>query len=689
MEERKILELVSMEEVRKVARIDSAMVSTSPKTYVQDNVLTYYILINTWLLMVRDYAQYGWVGLSHRIGVRGLITTIKELQVEADRIVHGFPISDSLVRALYQEVCICGKPGTVPLFDALNIGRESMATLLFLVRYPKRFSPVNADIIQTESLQDFIAMEKRTKLWQRAESSSFRHENRKGEMTGVDRSRYVISHVRDCIASMYDWDQLCDQIENMDITDIKFSSGAGTDSKASLGSKLIAIWKKHPEYFYRPFGAYVVPMQTRDLDEHIRVARVQAVPKSYKAARIIAMEDTYRNAVFKRIEDFFRAQDKTRGGLNLEDQTINQEYAWYGSLDGYYSTLDASHASDLISVSLFKELFPRRYVDLVLPLIATHYEINGKRYLKQMLSTSGHTSTFRHESIVYKAIGLAASRVKRLFTYGNDETAFAWAFGDDTIVKTEDVDTVIEFFERLGLIINNDKSFTNATGGYRESCGEEYYYGLTMTSLYYPRFPIVGTTNPITFTSRLYNDSYRGKIDDSTTMVIDLQQKLYNVSISASRFLAAVIREAYPKMTTSLYGSPSPDVWGTDDLGKTRVPKQYQILHGISFKQFAGYLIQQDSCPPALFPMESKVPDAVLAEAKRDTYHYTPYLAYDGAEFPESYTQLYDMYKYMTFLREGPRYNSELDRLLRVSAPYPKYSEIFGKRRMAWRYTLV
>lgn len=691
MEERKILELVSIEQASKVARKDSTLVSTSGREYVEDNTLTYYLLLNTWLLLVRDYAQYGWVTLSDRISKQGLLPVIKDFQAQADRIVHGRSITDALVMSLKNEIQLAGRPGSVPLFDNLNIGRETMATLLFLIRYPKRFSPSDADITRDESIQDFKSCEKRTKEWQRAESSPFRFETKSGVMTSGDHmSRYVIAHVRDCIASMYDWDKLCDQIESMDITDIMFSSGAGFDSKASLGSKLLAIYEKHPEYFYRPFGAYIVPMVTKDLDESKRIARVQAVPKSYKAARIIAMEDTYRNACFKRIEEFFRAQDRITHNLNLEDQTVNQEYAWFGSLDGRYATLDASHASDLISESLFREVFPSRYVNLVMPLIATHYEINGRVYLKQMLSTSGHTSTFRHESIIYKAIGLAASRVARLFTYGSDDTAFAWAFGDDTIVKSEDVQTVIEFFEGLGLKINQDKSFYEPDGGYRESCGEEYYHGLTMTTLYYPRFPVIGTVNPISFAPRLYRDAYRGKIDDSTTMVIDLQHKLFNVSIAAAQFLAAVVRCAIPKMTTSLYGSPSPDLWGLDDLGQARTPKRYQILHGgIRFINLWGTWYQAHSCPSVLLPMESKVSDDVLAEAKRDTYHYAPYIAYDGSGIRPFDKTLYDVYRYMSYLKEGPRYNSELDRLLGVSSPYPSYAEVFGKRRMAWRYTLV
>jgi hypothetical protein len=596
-----------------------------------------------------------------------------------------FPLESFALR----EITINGRPKSLALYPEYNVGREPMATLLCLLRYPKRFSPSGNTAVQRESLQDFLDHEKRTKELQRSQSGHYTHD--------IGYSEYLLSWLRDEISSMYDWDKICDDIEAMSIEDIEFSSGAGFDSRASLGSKLLTIRRNHPEYFYRPFGAYVVPMVTRDIDEEERLAAIVAVPKSYKASRIIAMEDTYRLAFCKRVEEFFRKQDRQKHigdiRLNLEDQTINQKLAQDGSESGDLATLDASHASDLISVSLFKHIFPRRYVNLILPYLATHYVVNKKKYRKEMLSTSGHTLTFRHESIVYLATGVVASRIGRLFRGEDDNGAFAWAYGDDTIVESKDAQLTMECFERIGLIINESKSFCAPVPGYRESCGEEYYKGICTTSVYYPRFPVLGTVNPITLKpDRLFNDSYRGKLDDSTTMLIDLQKKLFPISVTAARFVWCIVKQAHPKMTSSPYGYTCPDLWDVDDTGKIRTPKRFYPVSVNIFRtlRIGGHDVNVKTGTEKTLISDSVEDETVVQLAKRDTYHYAPYVAYDGkASYTEAEVECYEMYKYMYFLKHGPSYSSPLDRLLGVTQPFQPISSFYGKRRMAWRLQLV
>lgn len=691
-------ELVSQKQASTIARLDAPQqVIRDDKfaeridDYVHKNHLTYYILSNTWLLLIKSYAPMASARVYDRILSTGLIPIIKEFNECADDIVHTdctgvdstmYPLQSYMLR----EIRISGRPNTMMLYPEYNIGRDPMATLLCLLRYPKRFSPSDNSAIQAASIKDFLTYEARTKRLQRSQSGRYTHD--------FGYSRYVLDWAREIIHDMYDWDRLCDQIEQMDISDIMFSSGAGFDSKASIGSKLMVIWKKHPEYFYRPFGAYVLPMQTPDCEGDARLAAIQAVPKSYKASRIIAMEDTYRLAYCKRVEEFFRAQDKITGCLNLEDQSINQLLAQEGSRTGEYATLDASHASDLISLSCFKAIFPSRYVNLILPFLSTHYSVNGKIYRKEMLSTSGHTLTFRHESIVYKAIGLVASQIGTLFRGEEPSTAFSWAYGDDTIVKSVDAQLTIECFEAIGLIINESKSFTTQSPGYRESCGEEYCRGEVMTSVYYPRFPVLGTLEPIKLQAdRLFNDSYRGKIDDSTTMLIDLQKKLFPLSVEAARFVWCIVKQAHPKMTTSPYGYTCPDLWDIDDCGIVRKPHAFHLATVNVYRRLricgrdVNVLYQSR---PEWVDNGCVEDDELVRYAKYDTYHYASYIAYDGKK---SYTELeiriYEMYKYMYFLKNGPSYNSSLDRLLGVTQPFPPISTFYGKRRMAWRLQLI
>lgn len=57
-----------------------------------------------------------------------------------------------------------------------------------------------------------------------------------------------------------------------------------------------------------------------------------------------------------------------------------------------------------------------------------------------------------------------------------------YVYGDDIIVHKDEVATVIEFLEALGLKVNSDKSFW--TGKFRESCGMDAYDGTCVTPTY-------------------------------------------------------------------------------------------------------------------------------------------------------------------------------------------------------------
>jgi hypothetical protein len=306
-----------------------------------------------------------------------------------------------------------------------------------------------------------------------------------------------------------------------------------------------------------------------------------------------------------------------------------------------------------------------------------------------MFSTAGHTLTFRIESIVYKALALAGSECARLFRGEDPSGAFGWAYGDDTICYSEDVREVIQFFQGAGLVINESKSFWE-TGPfqYRESCGEEYINGINVSSVYFPRFPILGTWTKghLTLSRSLYNDEYRGKIDDATTMLIDLQHKLFGASYRASRLLWLVIKEAIPFMTSSGHGEICPDLWAYDDQGRpAREPKRFGIGRVHPTLKVGDRVITRPEVVRAFVPLDGEVPELVRQASSAETLHYASYVAYDGREYTALERAVYDVYRYQRFLKYGPRYASELDRVLGISMAEPPISQYFGKRRMAWR----
>jgi hypothetical protein len=673
-----IMSVIDIDTARKIAAKDGLAVSTS-KDFDEANQVAYYVAINSWLLIVRDYSGYAHVYLGDAIISRGLLPVIKDCQADADLVVHN-RLSDlsTLGMSLYEDIKAYTSRQANRLQDGMSIGTDPVATLLFILRYLKRFSPLKNDIIQAESLRDFVQTENRTKMLQRRESS-----------------RYVLDLVRDEVHRLYPWDRIVADIKARCASDLRFSSGAGFDSKANLGSKLSVI-AKHPEgifYFPTPFGARMLDIpRDRDADEQ-RIVRVQAVPKSYKAARIIAMEDTYRLAQAKDIEYIFRKYDRQFHDIDLEDQTINQELARKGSEDGLLATLDASHASDLISKTLFREIFPQNYVELVEPLLGTHCLVDGKLRPMQMLSTSGHALTFRHETIVYKCIPLAADRLYSILAGIDDSDPllckpFAWAYGDDAIVPTRSAELCIEFYEALGLKINRDKSFYADDGiyRYRESCGEEYRNGDRMTTVYFPRFPVVGVwkKGTLSLSSPTYHDEYRGKLDNSLTMLIDLQKKVFPFSRSASTFLFNVVKKAFPKMTTSLAGTTCTDLWGYQDTGIARGIRAYEIVEDESpyrSVRMASRRFRKLSTPP----LSTVALETLSRAATRDSMHYCPTVVYnlDPKSITDEKVRIFDMYRYQKFLKDGPTYADPLMELLKVSEPPMTIAMMYGKKSLA------
>jgi hypothetical protein len=696
MTELKTLELFSLEAVSNAARLDSSSMTTEPASkYVEENALSYYVLINTWLLSIREYCPYGWARFADRIAREGLIKTIAFCASEADTLVHGdelHPFVEGLMREINRS--LAHGPRSAVSSD-LNIGRDPMATALFVLRYPKRFSPSLNDKVKEATIRDFLQYENRTK-----------------QLQARGYSQFVLQEVRDTIAEMYDWEAIVAHIQSLEEGDIIFSSGSCFDADSRTVSKLRAILNgNHAEsYFGTQFGVRQVPLKAYTEEPRYNEVKVLAVPKSYKASRIIAMEDTYRQGKSKRVEMIFRDYDRKMGKnapINLEDQGINQALACEGSRTGSLATLDASHASDLISRSFFCEVFPSEYVDIILPLLGNRLDIGGRKYVQQMNSTSGHSLTFRHETIVYKAIGLAASKMNCRFRGEPEDNAFCWAYGDDTVVRSVDVELVIQFFTACGLKINEDKSFFGSHP-YRESCGMEYYNGLVMTSVYYPRFPVVGRIkgSKISLSNDCYKDEYRGKLNNSATMLIDLQKKLFRVSYGASRFVYAVVKSALPQMTTSVEGAVCSDLWEYDDAGVTRYPKMahVEVLPAYyaekKVKLFGGkeHVFRTYHKAGEWKMVNEKFTDAALPQVVREavdraveveTYHLTPKTVFKwNGKIDELTLKIYEIYKYKSFLKYGPQFDSPLDELLGVSSRPMTLAQFMGKMSLDWSYTV-
>lgn len=662
----KDLQVFSLEETQAVAKKDQPLCS-SKKTFARDSSLTYYIACNTWVMIVDEYDRYVSIALKERIMRDGLINTIKKMDDQSNLLVHGEELTDALAKSLVR-VSKNKLPYDGESSDHLY-SSEPMAASLLLLRYLKRFTPVDTDLIQSKTLSEFISVENRNKLTQRREPNM-----------------HVLNYVRYEVLGLLDWDALCDEIEALDPRHLEFTPGAAADANSSIGKKLEAIASTRPEFFHEPFG---IPYTGARVENEVpwwgtqnqydqRIVKVRAVPKSYKASRIIAMEQSYSQARAHAISTVIRRH--LPKWVDVTDQTRNQALAMMGSIGDDLATLDAEHASDFITKSLVWEIFPERFVKLLEPYIGTHHDIDGRVRLMQMFSTSGNSLTFDVETITYWAIGRAGDHFHKMFSYVDGtgdcncdnmpDRPFCSAYGDDTIVPKSSAVTVIEFFSALGLKINVRKSFFE-DHPYRESCGVEYYDGVECSSMYYPRFPIIGkfSNGKVSLGVRLFRDTYRGKIDDSTTMLIDLQRKLFGLSQRASNFVRSIIKEARPMVTTSPWGSEYPDLWGyDDDASYAPSPKAYQIVKNGDVRKISR--VPLPDCMVSWYD-ENKGKERI-----RVSFQLRYQLDHDLTEYQR---RLLTIYRYQTFLEHGPSYMSPLDKLLGVTSPGISEEQAYGK----------
>jgi hypothetical protein len=177
----------------------------------------------------------------------------------------------------------------------------------------------------------------------------------------------------------------------------------------------------------------------------------------------------------------------------------HREYAWLGSLENRYQTIDFSMASDSLSLGLVSRLLggkhssyrARTLLKKLLNCRATHFKIGDLTHSYYKISAMGNASTFELESLIFTAIGRALTKIHyldyyKLYDLSRFRPRAATSFGDDLILDLLPFDGVDQWIcaqlAQLGLQVNKEKSFF--TGNFRESCGGDYLDGRNVRGLY-------------------------------------------------------------------------------------------------------------------------------------------------------------------------------------------------------------
>jgi hypothetical protein len=621
------LSIVSGESALSIAKCDGHQVATDPNEYAQRNWVTYYLATNTWLFQAREISERGCLELHEAILQKGLLPIIAECDRVANDFVKSYALDDNR-----QDKDI--PPYLVYLLSACDDDRVALQML----RYLKRFSPDGADLILAESVKSLISCNSRCK-----------DNNRKGfhgwasyrpNRSSSSPSRYWIEHIRDTLAEMLDG-------YHLDSTRGIFSTGVAADAPRPLAEKLsqYGMWEcclyKSPLY---PISHGTrIAWEGESFSSSLFCAKVQAVPKSFKSARVIAEEHAYRQYYMQAIRMEIERCLKRNGYqdyLDLHSQVRNQEYADIGSRIGCYATIDLSSASDSVSRSLAYEVLPQCLVSDVDMYLPRTFSVERVSRTMHMFCTSGSAVTFPVESVIFLAIALAVREVASALT--GEVFLPPAVFGDDIVVDVMLFDTVTEVLEQLGFVVNTTKSFGPGTL-YRESCGSEYICGYDLKSRYWPRTTFVW--------SRKHLPTVIGQI-------CALQHKLYG-TFAARKFLALIVRSLEPRMTSHIAGTECVDLW--ESIPRFKVRRA-----------------------PGLESCEDPRAEREVHLNLKTRYRYP---SVEPTATGYNLMSLVEMWRYSTFLRLGPTFDGELERLLGVSSKNSPLHHDCVDGETFWGYT--
>jgi hypothetical protein len=207
----------------------------------------------------------------------------------------------------------------------------------------------------------------------------------------------------------------------------------------------------------------------KDRCEFVDYNKIVFVPKTAKVHRTIAVEPLLNGYVQKGIDLLMRKRLK-RVGIDLADQTRNQELARQGSLetDDPYVTIDLSAASDSCATELCRFMLPLEWYDFLNATRSHRYKLNGKILHYQKFTSMGNGFCFPLETLIFASLcNVAYQEVGLAPDYS--------VYGDDIIVRKSVADRVLFLLRVCGFKANRDKTFL--TGPFRESCGADWFSG--------------------------------------------------------------------------------------------------------------------------------------------------------------------------------------------------------------------
>ncbi|UUW21290.1 MAG: RNA replicase beta chain [Guiyang fiers-like virus 2] len=322
-------------------------------------------------------------------------------------------------------------------------------------------------------------------------------------LPGVSARRFF-GKVRNVVA------QIVPFTPSLDIANGGFSGGASTSTKRAQGHPALKFLDKAD--VTRP----ALPV-FRDINRGTRWADhfgetgleprfvrgnvLFTVPKNANIDRVAAKEPDLNMFLQKGLGNQIRSCLR-RSGIDLNDQSHNQDLARLGAITGSLATLDLSSASDSVTLELVRAVMPPDWFYYLDTFRSVETLVEGSWHVNEMFSSMGNGFTFELESLLFFAIA-------RTVAYFAGVRGKISVYGDDIIVPTEMVIDLISALSFCGFSTNEEKSFWE--GPFRESCGAHWHGDVDVTPFYLRRpftsiSDLILTLNQLTsWSSRVLN----------------------------------------------------------------------------------------------------------------------------------------------------------------------------------------
>lgn len=266
------------------------------------------------------------------------------------------------------------------------------------------------------------------------------------------------------------------------------ATGERLEKKWTFGRLYSGIHQVYPYYKYFVVGG------AHELIDRIKwyrsltrletgEAKVVLVPKDSRGPRLISCEPLeyqwIQQGVNRELVRHLESHRLTKGHINFQDQSVNQELALESSKHHFYSTIDLKDASDRVSVTLVNKLFPERVARCLMAVRSGSTKLpDGRSITLRKFAPMGSAVCFSVEALIFWVISIVAVARRLTWTY-REAAQHVYVYGDDIIVPTIAFDAVVSALESVCLKVNESKCCSR--GDFRESCGVDAYQGVNVT----------------------------------------------------------------------------------------------------------------------------------------------------------------------------------------------------------------